>query len=745
MSAGTDPRDRDIMQLRQQLAVVTARLAQACPMDHARQADASRHATLVAAQKAVTAAGMDLQAAMQAVVEGAVAIAPRADGAVIELREGEELVYRAACGVAAPHVGLRLRLHGALSGLSLLEGRPLLCTDTETDERVDRAACRRIGIRSMIVVPIPHRGVFVGVLKLHSAEAHGLSAADVPVAQLLVGVLTAGLSSIAEAAALDALHASEARLRLATEAAAIGTWDFNPQSRALQWDARCKALFGLPPETAVEYGTFFARLHPDDRATVRRAMEAALDPAGAGEYGIEFRTIAPLDGTERWVAAKGRAFFEGDGPARRPIRLIGTVLDITDRRHAEENLRRLNTSLEARVEERTAALARAAAERQAAEEQLRQAQKMQALGQLTGGIAHDFNNLLLVITGSAELLRRPQVAEQTRQTLADAIARAAGRAATLTAQLLAFARRQPLMPEVFDLNARMRETTAMLQRLLGAPYRVETDLAGDLWAVQADPNQLEVALVNIGVNARDAMPDGGTLRITTRNVVLPAEGERPAGDYVCLSVQDTGTGIAAELLGRVFEPFFTTKETGRGTGLGLSQVWGFAAQSGGGVRIESRPGHGTTVILQLPRARRAVETATEDAAPPLVSGEGTILLVEDNPQVAELGQMLLEELGYKVVNAGSGERALDLLAGTAGIDLVFSDIVMPGMSGIELAREVRRMHPELPVVLATGYSDVAAREGTGEIPILAKPYRLETLAGTLQRAFAARPSGPLSR
>jgi PAS domain S-box-containing protein len=592
----------------------------------------------------------------------------------------------------------------------------------------------------MIVVPIPHRGTFIGVLKLHAAEPHGLAAADIPVAQLLVGALAAGLSSVAEAEAIDALHASQARLRLATEAAAIGTWDVDPATGALCWDARCKALFGLPPDADVSFDLFLEALHPDDRGATEQAIAAALDPSGAGEYDIAYRTIGRVDGMERWIAAKGRAVFDGDGRARRAVRFIGTVIDISERKRAEAELRHINATLEARVAERTAALAHEAAIRQAAEEQLRQAQRMQALGKLTGGIAHDFNNLLAVISGSTEMLRRPGLDEARRLSLSDAIARATDRATALTAQLLAFARCHPLRPEVFDLNARMRDSAARLQRLIGSRYRVETDFQADLWQAKADPNQLEIALFNVAMNARDAMPEGGVITITTRNMELPAEGERAAGDYVGVAVGDTGSGISPELIDRVFEPFFTTKEMGRGTGLGLSQVWGFAAQSGGDVRITSQMKQGTTVFLHLPRARLDPAAEAADVSEVFFIGKGTILMVEDNPDVAELGQVLLEELGYDVVSADSAERALVLLSDSIHVDLVFSDVVMPGMSGIELAGMLRRQHPELPVVLTTGYSDVVPGEETGEVPILAKPYKLSTLASTFQQALAVRPT-----
>jgi signal transduction histidine kinase len=400
---------------------------------------------------------------------------------------------------------------------------------------------------------------------------------------------------------------------------------------------------------------------------------------------------------------------------------------------AQAALRRANRELETRANalaEANAELQVQIGERGKAEEQLRQAHKMQALGQLTGGIAHDFNNLLTVIQGSADMLRRPGLAEGKRAGYAEAIVQASARAAALTGQLLAFARRQPLQPELIDVNALIRGMTDLLDRTLGERIEIATSLPEMPCTVEADRAQLESALLNIAVNARDAMPEGGRLDIGTSAVDDPARG-----GMVALSVRDSGEGMDAETLARAFEPFFTTKATGKGTGLGLSQVYGFASQSGGDVRIDSAPDEGTTVTLLLPRRDKAEETAPVQEAQGLQPGRtGRILLVEDNVEVGDFAAQLLGELGHDVTSVQSGEDALDR-ALAEHFDLVFTDVVMPGMSGLELAARLAEARPELPVILTTGYSDEIATSGTGGRPVILKPYRPEALAAAIEQAL----------
>jgi signal transduction histidine kinase/CheY-like chemotaxis protein len=403
---------------------------------------------------------------------------------------------------------------------------------------------------------------------------------------------------------------------------------------------------------------------------------------------------------------------------------------------AQGALRRVNRALE----ERAGALVRANAElkvqiseRAKAEDQLRQAHKMQALGQLTGGIAHDFNNLLTVIQGSADMLRRPALDDAKRIRYAEAVVQASSRAAALTGQLLAFARRQPLQPEIIEVNDLIRDMTDLLDRTLGERIEVRTILFPDACTVEADRAQLESALLNIAVNARDAMPDGGLLTIRTTSF-----REAEADQMIALSVSDSGAGMNEDTLGRAFEPFFTTKATGKGTGLGLSQVYGFATQSGGDVRIDSVPGEGTIVTLLLPcsGARGGKRKEQEPGALPR-RRTGRILLVEDNEEVGEFAENLLGELGHHVTRVRSGEEALSA-ALENGFDAVFSDVVMPGMSGLELADQLAELRPRVPVILTTGYSDEIARSGAGGSAVILKPYRLETLAAAIDQVLGGR-------
>jgi signal transduction histidine kinase/CheY-like chemotaxis protein len=405
---------------------------------------------------------------------------------------------------------------------------------------------------------------------------------------------------------------------------------------------------------------------------------------------------------------------------------------------AQAALRRANHELAARaaaLAETNAELTHQIAEREKAEEQLRQAQKMQALGQLTGGIAHDFNNLLTVIQGSADMLQRPNVAEERRARFADAIVQAAARAAALTGQLLAFARRQPLQPEVIDVNAMIGGMVELLDRALGERVTVNIDLADHVCTVEADRAQLVSAILNIAVNGRDAMPDGGTLHLATQQI----EGEE--GPMVAVCISDTGTGMDAATIERAMEPFFTTKAAGKGTGLGLSQVYGFATQSGGELRIESTPGVGTRVSIQLPCSGLQQPPPSDEGDAVKDDGRtGAVLLVEDNEAVGEFAEALLRELGHRVVRARSGEEALEL-ARAARFDVVLTDVVMPAMSGLELAEALDKMHPRVPVVLTTGYSDEIARSGAGGRPVLLKPYRLEALSTIIADALRDETPG----
>jgi signal transduction histidine kinase len=406
-------------------------------------------------------------------------------------------------------------------------------------------------------------------------------------------------------------------------------------------------------------------------------------------------------------------------------------------------LERVNAELEQRVEERTAALAQANAElEQRVEERTREReeafakvhemQKMESLGQLTGGVAHDFNNLLMAILGNLELLRKRVPDESRLHRLIGGAVQAAERGATLTKRMLAFARRQELKPETVDVAKLVGSMEDMLRRTLGPTIQVNTEFEEALQAICVDPNQLELALLNLALNARDAMPVGGKLAISAR--CMPARSG-PHGlancKYVCISVQDTGTGMDDITAKHALEPFFTTKGPGKGTGLGLPMVHGLAAQSGGAMQIRSRLGEGTTVELWLPISNQA---ATEAHAPaPAVLQPGfscSVLLVDDDPLIAAATAEMLEDLGHVVVEAASGRRALDLLSKGTKVDVVVTDHAMPGMTGTELARAIQSQWPELPVILATGYAELPNGEDPG-LPRLSKPYQQDELAAQI--------------
>ena len=487
----------------------------------------------------------------------------------------------------------------------------------------------------------------------------------------------------------------------------------DPRGYITNWNLGGERIKGYRAEEVI--GGHFSQFYmPEDRAAgiPARALKIA---AREGRYEGEGWRIRK-DGTRFWAGVVIDRILDPDG------KLVGfakITRDMTEKRRAEEAL-----------EQARAALA--------------QAQKMEAVGQLTGGVAHDFNNLLTVITNSLDLLEtRLRPDPQTRRII-DSAQRAAERGARLTEQLLAFSRRQPLRPEINNINALIEGFEAVLRRACPEPIELEMALDPRPLAANIDGAQFETALLNLIVNARDAMPKGGSVRISTGRKKLgtaeaKAMSELPPGDYVTVGVADTGEGMAPEVVSRVFEPFFTTKEVGKGSGLGLSQVYGFVTQSGGHVAIDSKPGAGTTVTLYLPAAPavaagRSVSDPHATTTPPV----GRILIVEDDPEVLDVTVEMLRTLGWEVLTAPDAPSGLSVLRRDADIDVLFSDIVMPrGMNGVELAREARRLRPELRVLLASGYPASALPAGNGageedEFPFLSKPYRASELAQKLR-------------
>jgi PAS domain S-box-containing protein len=713
------------------------------------------------------------------------------------------------------------------------------------------------------------------------------------------------------------LEFSEQSLRLATEAAEIGTWDLDLFTDTLTWSDRTKAMFGISPDVPSSMADFYAGLHPDDHDATAAAFASALDPMRRTTYDVEYRTIGKEDGLVRWVAAKGRGLFDETGQC---VRALGTAIDITERRRADETVRAnearlrfldalgretanstdadailatttrmvaehlalsncayadmdadedgfsirgnwaavgspsivghykladfgklavrnltagepliindnlselapeeaatfqaigitaticmplikegrltalmaihdrvprlwtcyeldlirevtercwahiervradaavaeavaalatLNATLEERVTARTDALMQA-------EEALRQSQKMEAVGQLTGGLAHDFNNLLAGISGSLELMqtRLQQGRFNDVERYMAAAQGASKRAAALTHRLLAFSRRQTLDPKPTNVNRLIADMQELIQRTVGPAIPIEVVGASGVWPALVDPPQLENALLNLCINARDAMPDGGRITIETANKWLDERAAReqdmPEGQYLALSVTDTGIGMPPEVIARVFEPFFTTKPLGQGTGLGLSMIYGFAQQSGGQVRIYSEVDKGTTVCIYLPRHYGEVEdddgSASETTLPRSDQGE-TVLIVDDEPTVRMLVTDILADLGYTAIEAGDSATGLKLLQSDVRIDLLVTDVGLPGgMNGRQMADAGRLARPGLKVLFITGYAENAA-VGNGQLApgmaVLTKPFAIETMAARIRSMIVA--------
>ncbi len=480
----------------------------------------------------------------------------------------------------------------------------------------------------------------------------------------------------AEQAMADKLRHAQDRLSLGLQSGSVGLWDWDIVADSLYVSPEWKRQLGYGQGDTLVNGKLFAMLlHPEDRPRVQAQQDAALrDPKAY--YDLEVR-LRHKDGTWRWIHTRGRVLRDSAG---RPVRMIGVHSDVTERRNTDA--------------------------------QLRQALRMEAIGQLTGGVAHDFNNLLTIVLGNAELLRDRLVDDPAGLQLADTTLSAAERGAELTRRLLAFARRETLMPEQVEPNRLVSGVLPLLIRTLGEDIEIATDLGTDLWQVVVDPHQLENSLINLVVNARDALLEGGHVVIATRKrVVLPdgkSVGAAPPGDYVEILVSDDGSGMPPEVMERAFEPFFTTKDVGKGSGLGLSMVYGFVRQSGGHVEIDSSVGQGTTVRLLLPRALAA---ATGEHSVPLpeasLVGQGErVLVVEDDEAVRQLMAGLLRDMNYTVAEAADGPHALEAAAKAAPFDLLVTDMVMPGgMNGAALASRLRAAWPNLPVLYVSGYSD----------------------------------------
>lgn len=551
--------------------------------------------------------------------------------------------------------------------------------------------------------------------------------------QLLIDRLRAANEELAQRD--RSLSESERRYLIALEAGRLGSWEMNLPGRRMISSPLHKACYGRAPDDPFTHDELRAAVHPDDGALRQAALDRAL--LGGADYDVEYRVVWP-DGSTHWVQVRGQVIRAPDGT---PERMAGVTLDVTERKRAEE-------MLEARVAARTAELAQAnarltaaIAERERAERALMEARRLEAIGRLTGGVAHDFNNLLAAVIGNLELLSAT-LHEAPSRRYAEAALSAAWRGGRLTQQLLAFARQQRLESASVDVNGLIAGMDALLHHTLSGLVQAETDLAADLWPASTDATQLELVLLNLAINARDAMPDGGLLRLATRNVergdaTLPEELE--PGEYVLISVSDTGIGMSPEVIERAFEPFFTTKEVGKGSGLGLAQAYGIARQSGGTARLRSHLGHGTVVELFLPRAPASAraEASRPRASDRLATRGPAVLVLNDEPVLRGVAGELLAEAGYQVQEAASAHEALAVLR-ERRFSAAVVDSALPGMTGTEFARLARQLQPELQVLFVTGDADTLDQDRLGpEEKVLTKPDGRAELLRALGRLATA--------
>ena len=568
--------------------------------------------------------------------------------------------------------------------------------------------------RAAIINPIRDLTRLVGQLSVETGFSVRAHTSDIRIEE--IQVLASGFNEmLGTLQTRDAqLRINEERLSLALLGSGQSMWDWELPADAIFFDQQVSAVLGFRPAKGAEaFGFEIGQVHPDDYSRLRDAHSSCL-LGQTGMFEVECRVPAG-DDDWRWVEIGGKVVARDDSGA--PIRVAGTLQDIDERKQQQ-------------------------AERSRLEAQLLHSQKVESLGQLTGGIAHDFNNLLSIITGNLQLLERGADDKQT-ELLKPALS-AALRGGELTARLLAYSRRQPLEPKTVDLNELVVETADLLDRALGKHIEVKTILQETLWRTTIDPGQLESAVMNLVINARDAMPDGGALTIESSNVTLNSRDvvRQPmakSGDYVLLAISDTGTGIAPDVLEKAFDPFFTTKDVGKGTGLGLSMVWGFVDQSGGHVEIDSEPGHGTCVKIFLPRSYADLSEDDGDSGLQLVEGgDEIILVVDDDDAVRTVAAVLLRDYGYEVLEAHDASSALEILDKRDDIDLLFTDVMMPGIRGPVLAEMAWKLRPYMSVLFTSGYTESAVMYRGALVDsslILSKPYDRETLARKIRHAL----------
>ncbi len=624
--------------------------------------------------------------------------------------------------VVSAHGQFSLEDLGAQLISDLAAGQPIRIADVTVDPRTRDAAdmFNRLQTRSLMRAPLIRGGRLRAFLYAHDSRVREWTDEEL---ELLQDVADRTWTEIERTRAEAEVRESEERFRAIADTAPVLIWVTN-QDRTRAFVNQAYVTYHGGSYEEARLLDWRAIVHPDDQERVMQ--ESVAGEASGHPFSMEAR-YRRHDGEYHWLKSFSRPRFGSGGEV---VGFVGVAFDVTEAKRAENDLKRINELLEERVGE-------ALAEKAKAEADLMHAQRMEAVGRLTGGVAHDFNNLLTVVIGALDMMLRSPDDAARQKKLGEAALSAARRGERLTHQLLAFSRRQALRPEPTDLNGLIRESEPLLRRALGEAIEFKLKLRRGGARVSVDPAQFEAALLNLVVNARDALGDRGKVTVQTLTCpVAPGEiAELAPGDYVCVTVSDNGSGMPAEVIERVFEPFFTTKAVGKGTGLGLSQVYGFARQSGGGVRITSTVGRGTEVRLYLPPlgAVQKPEPAEPPAELLAVTAGRRLLLVEDDPGVASVAQELLEGLGLKVWSAENAPQALDLLH-KQRFDIMLTDVVMPGgMTGIELARECARKWPSMRIVLTSGYAgdDVDAALADAPWPFVRKPYSGEQLAAVL--------------
>ena len=541
----------------------------------------------------------------------------------------------------------------------------------------------------------------------------------------------------------------EQQLQHALNAGRLGSWSLDVDGLRLDTSTTSRAHFGREARESLSFEELVASIHSEEKPRRLEELHSAIQ--SGKDYISEFRNYWP-DGTEHWVDVRARALKEAEG---RVTRFVGVSSDITARKIAELERERLmaelaaertalsnlTRTLEQRVEQGTAQLRAEIATREKTQLQLLQAQKMESVGQLTGGIAHDFNNLLMAIMGSLQILRKRIPEEAGTRRMIEGAMQAATRGASLTQRMLAFARQQELRTISTDLGVLIEGMHELLQRSIGPQIALSIAVADELPPAEVDPHQLELAILNLAINARDAMPDGGAIDITVaaEDVKQPGHTELKPGRYLTVRLADTGVGMDAETLAKAVEPFFSTKPAGKGTGLGLSMTHGLTKQLGGALTLKSELNKGTVATLYLPAALKPPEVIQDDAYRVTVERVVRILVVDDDPLVAMSTVDMLTDLGHSVVEANSGDRALKILDAGQNFDVMVTDQAMPGMTGIELANRVRLMRPNLPVLLVTGYADVPACN-QARLPRLSKPYTQAQLQLAIEELLGAADS-----